>query len=122
MKLRTKNKKNKIIGTIIMLILVLTLLIALLFQNNNQKNINGDDEKYCKSDSDCVKVKAGCCGCTAGGKVDVVNKESVTAWNLQLNENCANMGVCLTVISDDWTCFAELKCVNNKCELVRKLE
>ena len=89
-----------------------------MFQNNNQENANIDDEKYCKLDSDCVKVKAGCCGCTSGGKADVVNKESVAAWNLQIEENCANI-VCLTVISDDWTCFAEPKCVNNKCELIK---
>ncbi|MEM5804253.1 MAG: hypothetical protein QXU82_00150 [Candidatus Aenigmatarchaeota archaeon] len=76
----------------------------------------GVDNRSCAYDSDCAKVSADCCGCTAGGKAAAINKNLADQWNAKLANECAHMA-CAAVISDDPSCSAEPKCVNYKCEL-----
>ncbi|MFQ6010008.1 MAG: hypothetical protein ACE5J7_02715 [Candidatus Aenigmatarchaeota archaeon] len=71
----------------------------------------------CVSDSDCVKVDAGCCGCTAGGKATAINKNFVEQWDANLTGSCKDI-VCAMVMSDDPSCFAEPKCVQGECKLM----
>ena len=71
----------------------------------------------CKKDSDCISIKAGCCSCTAGGKNTAINKNYKNYWNDKLSNACIN-SACPMVLSNDWTCFAEPKCVNEKCKLI----
>lgn len=69
-------------------------------------------EKYCTNDDDCVKVNVGCCNCNMGGTAKAVNKEYYTP------PNCEGI-LCMAVISKDWTCFAEPRCIDNECTLVK---
>lgn len=68
----------------------------------------------CKSDSDCVSVKADCCGCTAGGAAIAINKEHKKKW---LNDLGCETIFCPAVISDDPSCIGKPECVNNKCAI-----
>jgi len=65
----------------------------------------------CKQDSDCISVKAGCCGCANGGTNTAINKKSVDIWNSQIPKGC----ICLTV----YRCNARdsPKCLSGNCEL-----
>ncbi len=74
---------------------------------------------YCEKDKDCIKVNDGCCSCNMGGKNRTVNLEYSDFWNNKMAEECEGTG-CWAVISNDWTCFAKPKCVNNKCILVKE--
>ncbi len=70
----------------------------------------------CSQDSDCVSVKAGCCGCNAGGTNISINKNYKKEWESKLLEECKNL-FCPAVMSDDPSCFAKPRCVGNKCVL-----
>ena len=75
--------------------------------------------RTCRYDADCVKVKADCCGCTMGGQAATLNKENEAVWTKTVEVKCKNIA-CLQVISNHWTCFADTKCINNKCTLVNE--
>lgn len=70
----------------------------------------------CSQDSECVSVKADCCGCTAGGKATAINKNFQEKWNKKLSSDCRGIA-CIQVISNDPSCFKTPKCANNKCVL-----
>ncbi|MEK6861726.1 MAG: hypothetical protein AABY07_07185 [Nanoarchaeota archaeon] len=74
--------------------------------------------RTCRIDSDCVKIEADCCGCSAGGKADTINKEYLQDWRDTIAVKCQNIA-CPAVMSNHWSCTAEIKCVLNKCNLVR---
>lgn len=76
------------------------------------------DFSECEKDNDCVSIKGDCCGCSSGGAATAVNKTHVPRWPKKLSEKCKET-VCPAVISDHWTCFANPKCVKNKCELMK---
>ena len=92
------------------LMLVLSFIISGCIQKVNRMNIS--PEKYCETDDDCVKVNVECCNCNMGGTAKAVNKESYTP------PNCEGI-LCMAVISKDWTCFAEPRCIDNECTLVK---
>jgi len=134
--------KNIIIGILLIIIVLLFFIFIgdsenLVGEKNNpkenfsKKNIfdNGDipeeneeipddgDLYSCEVDEDCVAVKDGCCGCSSGGGSTAINKKYQDKWNSDLEIECETT-LCISVISDHWTCFAEPECVDNKCELV----
>ena len=74
------------------------------------------DVRSCISNSDCIKVDAGCCGCTEGGKATSINRKFAEQWNANLTENCREIA-CIQAISDDPSCFAEPVCRNSMCTL-----
>jgi hypothetical protein len=70
----------------------------------------------CSADSDCVSVKADCCGCTAGGKATAISKNFIDQW--KNNCNATEPVVCPAVMSDDPSCINKIpQCVDNKCVL-----
>ena len=71
----------------------------------------------CKSDNDCLKVDASCCGCGADGSAIAINKSYNEYWNNKLINECRDH-VCATVMSLHISCFSEPECVDNKCKLV----
>ena len=100
------------------LVIVLVVVGVAIFSYLN-KPTNMTDEIYkCNIDINCISVNAECCGCTAGGSNTAINKAYSDYWNQKLSEECKDIG-CPAVMSDHWTCFAEPKCVNGICELVR---
>jgi len=69
----------------------------------------------CTEDSDCISVKADCCGCTAGGKAISINKAYLNEWLNKLG--CKDI-MCPAVMSGDPSCINKKpKCENNKCIL-----
>lgn len=69
----------------------------------------------CIQNSDCVSIKADCCGCAAGGKATSVNKAYQSEWLDNLD--CKDI-MCPAVMSGDPSCISkEPKCENNKCAL-----
>lgn len=82
----------------------------------NKERITYNKYLSCEVDEDCIKVQEDCCGCNYGGKAIAINKGYKTEWIDSLN--CKDIA-CIAMISNHWTCFAEPKCINNKCELVK---
>lgn len=80
-----------------------------------QKTCETEVDFYsCVQGSDCIKVKADCCGCNAGGSAAAINKNFKNQWK----SNCNEVGIaCPAVMSNDPSCFQEPECVNNKCVL-----
>lgn len=69
----------------------------------------------CSENSDCILVKAGCCGCNAGGNAKAINKNFKMDWKGECEEIAPVM--CPSVMSDDPSCFKKPTCVSNKCVL-----
>lgn len=74
--------------------------------------------RTCRRADECVKIKADCCGCGAGGTAAAINNEYLANWLSTLEMKCQTIA-CLAVMSDHWTCKVEPKCVKNKCTLVK---
>ncbi|MEK6839619.1 MAG: hypothetical protein AABX72_01650 [Nanoarchaeota archaeon] len=74
--------------------------------------------RTCNTAADCVRVKADCCGCTMGGEAATLNKEYRSDWEKTLNVKCEGVA-CIAAMSNHWSCFADIKCVKNKCTLAR---
>ena len=72
----------------------------------------------CKEDNECISVSPGCCGCNAGGPAIAINKEYRSYWNNKFLNLCIRV-LCTAVMSNDWTCFAQPKCVEDKCQLIK---
>lgn len=70
----------------------------------------------CSADSDCVPVRADCCGCNAGGKATAINSKFIFEWNDKCKKTEPVM--CPAVMSNDPSCFGTVKCVNNICEMI----
>jgi len=75
--------------------------------------------RTCNTDSDCIIIKSDCCGCSAGGKADTINKINKGRWEDTWSTKCQGM-VCPAVMSNDWSCTAQPRCILNKCKLVRE--
>ena len=80
-----------------------------------------DNIYNCNEDNDCVSVKSGCCGCNAGGKNTAINRKYLDYWYSKLWDECREIA-CIGVMSDHWTCFAEPKCIDGKCQLLPAVE
>ncbi len=80
-----------------------------------------DNIYNCNEDNDCVSVKSGCCGCNAGGKNTAINRKYLDYWYSKLWDECREIA-CIAVMSDHWTCFAEPKCIDGKCQLLPAVE
>gem|GEM_PF-1970392 len=70
----------------------------------------------CKTDFDCAKVDASCCGCNEGGKATAISKTFLNYWQLNQQINCKGQ-MCAQVMSSDKSCVQEQKCTNNLCGL-----
>lgn len=75
-----------------------------------------EDVKKCETDSDCIIVTDGCCDCNAMGKATTINNKSLEYWKEENAGKCKGT-LCFMAISNDPTCFAKPKCVNNECVL-----
>ena len=111
---------EKIFKIPILIILGLVIiLIGLYFIDYTNDNSSNDYMFSCSKDDDCISVKSGCCDCNAGESNTAINRNYLQKWNEKLSDECKDIG-CIMVMSNDWTCFAEPKCVNGKCKLILK--
>ncbi len=101
-------------------VILITVLVigGGIFLYMNRSITLTDDIYKCNEDDDCISVKSGCCGCTAGGSNTAINRTYLDYWNNKMLDECKEIS-CLAVISNHWTCFAKPKCINDKCQLVR---
>lgn len=107
-----KINSNSSIG-----ITIRTVYFNRIIDQEEQKEPSSEEEIYvCKEDRECLLVNNGCCGCGAGGTAISINKDYSNYWNNKLTEGCKEMG-CVAVMSNDWTCFARPRCINNRCGL-----
>ncbi len=72
------------------------------------------DFDSCASDTECISVRGGCCGCNQGGNARAINKAKQSEYEASLQ--CTGI-VCTQVISTDPSCSATPKCVASKCTL-----
>lgn len=99
---------------------ITTVYYNRIIRQEEQKESLSEEEIYiCEEDRECISVSAGCCGCSSGGQATTINEDYLDYWNNKLAEDCQEIG-CIAVMSNHWTCFAEPKCVNNKCELIKE--
>ena len=71
--------------------------------------------RSCGSDSDCIRVDEDCCGCGHGSTATSINRGY--GWYHEFKLSLDGACTCITVVSDDPSCFSEPQCVNNVCEL-----
>jgi putative cell wall-binding protein len=70
--------------------------------------------KACEVDSDCVRVKGDCCGCSMGGVDTCVNMGYQSAWNDELEKICEEIAcVAWNRCIEGTTC----KCIASECTL-----
>ncbi len=121
-----------IIGVLVMIIVFLLVFDYIDSSENQAEKKDNSNENFserdifdleneelysCGIDEDCVAIKSGCCDCNNGGTSTAINKDYQDEWNSNLEIECETT-LCITAISNHWTCFAEPKCVEGKCELV----
>ncbi len=70
----------------------------------------------CMSDQDCAVIKDGCCGCTQGGKQQVVSAAQAKVMLEALNKQCGET-MCIQVISSDASCLKRAACLDGSCVL-----
>ncbi len=105
----TISHNKTLFWIIIVLFILLIFIIALIIRN--AKNENSDNVNYCKTDSDCVKVRTSCCGCSSGGQEACVLKKDVNIYNERL-ANCTDKVLCAQV----YNCKIEsCSCVKGVC-------
>ena len=97
------------------LVVVLVAGVSTFLYLNKPLSI-ADNIYNCNEDNDCVSVKSWCCGCNAGGSNTAINKNYLEYWYDKLSNECRDIG-CAGVMSNHWTCFAEPKCVDGKCQM-----
>ena len=76
------------------------------------------DGGKCKSNSDCVVVKADCCGCSQGGSARAVSKAQLAKAVRMLAKWCGATTMCVQAISTDPSCTRKASCVAGRCVLV----
>lgn len=111
------ENKNLIITAVILIVAVLVIFLIKPFSKININYINY--VKHCKDDNECIKIKGDCCECNTGGTAIAINRKYSDYWNNKLNRQCKDI-FCTQVISNDWTCFANVSCIENKCELIEE--
>lgn len=101
----------------ILFILVIGLIVtACSYSSDPSVKKNTDDLTLCASDSQCISVASGCCGCTAGGSNMAINKDKKEQWSKQRVSNCKDI-ICPAVISQDESCSATPMCIKGQCAL-----
>lgn len=85
-------------------------------ETNPNEPLTLDEVFQCQTDSECVAVSAGCCGCNAGGRSVAINSKYQDYWQSRWTDKCADT-MCPAVISKDPSCTAEPKCVDGMCQL-----
>lgn len=85
----------------------------------SEKPLEDENVIYaCLQDEDCISVSSGCCGCNAGGTAIAINENYRSNWNNKFLATCTRI-LCAQFMSNDWTCFAQPKCVEGKCQLIK---
>ncbi len=108
-----------LLGSVLVIFVVLVggvVLSSLTCPRPSKTGPAAVDFYSCSQDSDCVLVKADCCGCSAGGKAAAINKNFEKEWGEKLSKECQGIK-CLDVLSNDPSCFKKPKCIDNKCAL-----
>lgn len=96
-------------------VLSFLIMISLFIpQINSLEEAIPDDIYSCQVDNDCIAVKNGCCGCSAGGSFVAINKDYQDYWNNKLLIDCKEIG-CAAVMSNNKTCFSIPKCLEGFC-------
>lgn len=91
----------------------------MIIDQTTQKTPKNEEEIYnCIKNRECIKVDDVCCGCGGAGKERAINRDYYNFWQNKRAKECEGRG-CFAMMSNDWTCFAEPKCVNGKCTLVK---
>ncbi|MFH1445528.1 MAG: hypothetical protein ABIF08_03550 [Nanoarchaeota archaeon] len=93
-------------------ILISTIFVIIIV--SGCVTFNQVDFKACTLDSDCISVPDGCCTCSSGGKATSINKNYEKEHIDSRYVDCLGT-MCPMIISDDPTCFATPKCVENEC-------
>ena len=76
-------------------------------------------EPVCNTNSDCVLVNVGCCGCASGGEAIAVHKLQKDAHNKALSARCGNPAE--RICTGWYRCSSyEVQCQNSQCVAVAK--
>ncbi len=73
--------------------------------------VTSETIKACEIDSDCVQVRASCCGCSEGGEDTCLNNDFSERWENSMDNDCGGTA-CIQV----YNCpEASCQCINNTC-------
>ena len=113
------NKKFFVISGGIFLFVIGLIIIFSFLNGSTNKDPMVEDMILCNINDDCVLVQSRCCGCNAGGEAIAINKKFERIYEINMDLRCVGT-FCAAVISDDPSCLATPKCVNNKCQLINE--
>lgn len=105
-----------ILSSLLVILFVSATILYTKNENKNQDN-NSPDNYFtsCNFDSDCISVPAGMCSCANGGKAVAINKSKEAEWSEKVRKNQSGGGGCIAKPSNDATCRAYPRCVQNHC-------
>jgi hypothetical protein len=74
------------------------------------------DPAECQSDTDCVLVTDGCCGCNEGGKQRAIPRRARDKYEKKRQSICKKT-MCPQLMSEDQTCVSRAVCKEKTCAL-----
>jgi len=83
-------------------------------QKQTQIRLNNTEHLVCIEDSDCTRVRKGCCGCNSGGRSTSIHRDYISYYEDVMNQECKEIFCTQVYLCDD---NIQPKCVNNKCVL-----
>ena len=88
---------------------------GLPFFSEKEKQPPKVDSVPCQADTDCVPVKANCCGCNSGGKSVAIHKSKQESYERDLKKYCSAIErrSCPAVYNCD--IIYKARCENSKC-------
>jgi hypothetical protein len=81
-----------------------------------EKGEKGKAAPDCETDSDCVLMPEGCCGCNEGGKQKAVPAKGSEKLETKRKSGCKQT-MCSQMISQDPSCSSRAVCKENRCVL-----
>jgi len=73
--------------------------------------------KSCFKNSDCIRVKKDCCGCSGGGSDTAINKNFESIWEKKMDLECKNYDICSVDMDSGMNCSSESRCIKGECIL-----
>ncbi|MCZ0932055.1 MAG: hypothetical protein OXJ52_02765 [Oligoflexia bacterium] len=89
--------------------------------SSSEDLIDGQFNKACQADEDCVLVITNCCSCRAGARYIAIHKSQENSYKSKRDKQCSSFnGLC----SQDYTCGTyqayQAQCLNSQCQILAK--
>ncbi len=97
------------------------LMLWLIWIMPKPTTMNLEAARACVSDSECIAVQEGSCGCSASGKNTAINRQYYDQY-MKYNSYKYESMFCAAMISKDPSCFGTLVCQQGVCTIAAKAQ